>query len=261
MLFKALVFSALLALGSLSSNVHAAEITWTVTMNGRINNGYDTTGVFGSVGRDLTGLSYTQSITISTDVQQWGSNYSSDYMNAVAGGGPGFTDTVTVDGYSVTFVVTTDVSGQQMIINDLSQGSPHASPDHIVSAGYGNTPTGDRLETYNSAFSFATAFIPTLNFDQSISQNTSNEEFCAVDYICTISSFSISGAQTAQFHASADFIRVNTVPEPETYAMLLAGLGLIGFMARPRPKAALPARYPNNQGGRPPSLPCSASSD
>ena len=31
------------------------------------------------------------------------------------------------------------------------------------------------------------------------------------------------------------------IPEPETYAMLLAGLGVIGFMAR-RKKAAIPGR-------------------
>jgi hypothetical protein len=30
---------------------------------------------------------------------------------------------------------------------------------------------------------------------------------------------------------------VSPIPEPETYAMLLAGLGLLGFMAR-RPKTA-----------------------
>jgi len=29
-------------------------------------------------------------------------------------------------------------------------------------------------------------------------------------------------------------VNVNAVPEPETYAMLLAGLGLIGFMSRRR---------------------------
>ncbi|MFN4064546.1 MAG: PEP-CTERM sorting domain-containing protein [Parazoarcus communis] len=31
------------------------------------------------------------------------------------------------------------------------------------------------------------------------------------------------------------------MPEPETYAMLLAGLGLVGFMARRRNRNAQPA--------------------
>ncbi|PSJ18247.1 hypothetical protein C7H79_04075 [Nitrosomonas supralitoralis] len=32
----------------------------------------------------------------------------------------------------------------------------------------------------------------------------------------------------------SDLIHVTAVPEPETYAMLLAGLGLIGFIAHRR---------------------------
>ena len=39
-----------------------------------------------------------------------------------------------------------------------------------------------------------------------------------------------SGAEKNSFHATA----VASVPEPETYAMLLAGLGLMGFVARRR---------------------------
>ena len=36
---------------------------------------------------------------------------------------------------------------------------------------------------------------------------------------------------------------VNPVPEPETYAMLLSGLGLIGFMAKRRKKSGIKAAY------------------
>ncbi|MBX9926090.1 MAG: FxDxF family PEP-CTERM protein [Hyphomicrobiaceae bacterium] len=36
-----------------------------------------------------------------------------------------------------------------------------------------------------------------------------------------------------------DYVNVAAIPEPETYAMLLAGLGLIGFMARRRKESAV----------------------
>jgi hypothetical protein len=37
-------------------------------------------------------------------------------------------------------------------------------------------------------------------------------------------------------------LTVAAVPEPETFALLLAGLGLVGFVARRRPLAGNPAR-------------------
>jgi len=39
--------------------------------------------------------------------------------------------------------------------------------------------------------------------------------------------------------ALLDNVSVSAVPEPETYAMLLAGLGLLGFMARRRKESAV----------------------
>ncbi|HEX5344551.1 MAG TPA: choice-of-anchor A family protein [Duganella sp.] len=47
---------------------------------------------------------------------------------------------------------------------------------------------------------------------------------------------------TNYFHATSLTGFINAVPEPETYAMLLAGLGMIGFTARRRQKATAAAR-------------------
>lgn len=60
-------------------------------------------------------------------------------------------------------------------------------------------------------------------------------------------SFSIAGLAAGDYHLNiagnadglyggmyAGYINIAAVPEPETYGMMLAGLGLIGFMARRR---------------------------
>lgn len=44
-----------------------------------------------------------------------------------------------------------------------------------------------------------------------------------------ITSFNMTGTSRSNYRAYAA-----PVPEPETYAMLIAGLGLVGFMARRR---------------------------
>jgi len=53
---------------------------------------------------------------------------------------------------------------------------------------------------------------------------------------CTVTD--IDASQFAPFSHDAEGMHmVTTIPEPETYAMLFAGLGLMGFVARRRRKA------------------------
>ncbi len=229
MSLKSFAVASVLALSTLAINAQASQ-TWTVTTQGHINYGWDSTGVFGAAGQDLAGLSFTQSITASIDPAQWTGGYSGGYFQYLNGSGPAFTNTVTVNGHSATFSVTT-ISGRLYISNAVSNGNTDGYYDYIYTSLYGNTAAGGQLETQQYAYSYTTAFVPTLDFTQQISQNTSDPSFI------TNSSFNISGNQTAYFRANFDTLTVNAVsavPEPGTYAMLLAGLGLMGFVARRR---------------------------
>jgi probable HAF family extracellular repeat protein len=54
-----------------------------------------------------------------------------------------------------------------------------------------------------------------------------------------VEAFILSYTPDTLFTPQSIFIPPPGIPEPETYAMLLAGLGLVGFMARRRKKASV----------------------
>lgn len=61
--------------------------------------------------------------------------------------------------------------------------------------------------------------------------------FSGVRYSGTLDDYIDPGVTTRNYNIPAFYI--SAVPEPETYAMLLAGLGLLGFMARRRNETAV----------------------
>lgn len=64
-----------------------------------------------------------------------------------------------------------------------------------------------------------------------------NITFSGIHYSGVVDDFSQTGVTTGTYWSSAFGVTVSAVPEPESYAMLLAGLGLIGFMAHRRKQA------------------------
>lgn len=222
---KLVLLACTAVLSLLCINAHA----WTVTMRGTINSGYDSTGVFGSVDQDLSGLTFVQEITANTDMSQWSYNNSNIYENSVYGTGPAFTFTVTVNGHSTTFVVLNSLWGQQYLARGVSAGYPYANYDYIYNYQYGYTADDNYAYALNYAFSYSTGFVPTLNFDQILTQNFDSSFGAGAD-------FAIIGTQNARFYGTPNFIAVNNqVPEPD--ALALFGLGALGLIASRRKSA------------------------
>ncbi len=236
---KILAVTSAFMLSMISGNTLAAQ-TWTLTTKGIINAGVDVTGVFGFAGQDLKGKTYSQSITTSTDPRDWkngsaafemfwGTNNRNGFLRVsyIDGTGPGFTTTYTVDGHAVEFTATsTDYGGQ--VVGDNNSPSPQSSKVIISNYHEGRTADGDYLRSYQSAEVHLSGFVPSAKFNQTLSQSLDPSTYSVG------SSFSIYGRNTANFDASANYFSISSVPEPETYAMLLAGLGLIGFVLRHR---------------------------
>jgi hypothetical protein len=85
----------------------------------------------------------------------------------------------------------------------------------------GSTPT---IAVYNSGNHLLES--STLSFSTSGQTNT-GEVHGFLENTADISSMTLTGS-----YIGAAALQVVAVPEPETYAMMLAGLGLMGFMVR-----------------------------
>ncbi len=107
----------------------------------------------------------------------------------------------------------------------------------FVSFLWGSPDTYNKLTvktTGGGSFDFTSASFPTVVFN-------GDQTFASyVGFTGTggalITSLTFSSPQLNAFEAS-NFSVTTPVPEPETYALLLAGLGVVGFMARRRKTA------------------------
>jgi hypothetical protein len=164
-------------------------------------NGPDTTQPVGIFGAGFTKTGTSLEVEFDADLNTW------DSYNAFVGGATGYFD---------AFIVTISTSGFYWSL-------PHTDPILADASTFvwGGTNYGDGiLESYITA--------PGNTDMVALSSESPTTFYVSLVLDTKTTPFSDT------LHPSYGSFHVNVIPEPETYAMLLAGLGLMGFLARRR---------------------------
>ena len=229
---KFLKYVAMIATFSLSlfcGNTQAS--VWTFTTKGTIDFGIDNNYFF-DTSTGLAGLSYTDVITIDPTLYSFQfsdstRHYGSDVQFGTA------TDMLTING--VTKIFTWDLNvldtGLSYLSNNVTQGVPGI--DEAQQFQQGKNTSGRYLNDNSFVSSSVNVLNLGLNYDQKWSYNVQSGDFAQTVI------YSINPNNTEDFFMSGTptFASINSVPavpEPENYAMLMAGLGLMGVVARSR---------------------------
>lgn len=202
---------------------------YTLRATGTFYQGTDSQGFFG--GGDLTGRSvdFTQLFdTTTSGVLEDAAHSASNLI------GPTSFGSLSVGGVALTVLPDTNLGHTLRLANAVTLGGPGApeSISGVTNASYANGVTFTGNVNFES---FVNAFLPSRDFSQTLTLHpgAGDSAFGGVQWNKNVGGVNVGtygyfNIDTLTLNA------VNAVPEPETYAMLLAGLGLLGLTARRR---------------------------
>jgi len=178
-------------------------------------------------------------------------------LTGVSAAGDSFISFCLEKNETISLGTTYFVNVNTIALNGGANGATYGGPNGDVAGTAGNDPlshatawlyTKYRDGTLNSVAGFSYANDASANALQSAIWFLENEELSVSGLASTLAGAAITAAQGGWVNSNVrvlnlyegngarhqDQLYLIPVPEPETYAMLLAGLGLLGFAARRR---------------------------
>lgn len=223
-----LIASSLVAAALAAPNTaSAASISYSVSIDiANTNSNYFSLPQYDGANGALTGVTFTENLTYPTTIRLV--NYAANttiVQPATFSESYSTTPWILFPGYNMKLDTHTAVVS---FTSQLSNGTYWPGDTQLVSYAYATPVIPDYTKTYSLDFtnpftSYTGSGAIQFVADQVFTTNAPS----GLSYAGLASSETYTGTITYHFATAS-------VPEAETYAMMLAGLGLVGFMARRR---------------------------
>lgn len=252
-MFRKLLGAAVVGAAMMAA-MPARAATYIITYTGHVSSGYDSTGVFGSINADLTGVAYKSVYTLTYQLP--GAYYYDDGVVGSAFGGQVYGAPTPVSADLTINGVTKTVSGnylgaasQHNKFPPLPSGSLPNGYDEISHDAEDNQLIGNNyLISFvrNNIYSTSNNIISTSNITSSLNYSVQNGDISDGFFRYNLYDYR-SGTQIeyAQGSLVADNVTIipfsspsggdessGAVPEPATWAMMIVGLGAVGATMR-----------------------------
>lgn len=238
--FVRLAFLLGLLAGPMAAAARAAETTTTVTLTGMISAGRDYAGLFGPWGRNLTGKSFTAVYTMTT----LSSSSVGSGMDIVGLGA----------GTTLNFSIRINTTTRTGTANSFGSLETEDGVDGLFAGGFDRVDTlavqtinyGSFTKTFDLSASIRSSVndilsddkslnaIPSLEYDvQSGDLATGRFQF-AQSVSSTVLAYGLFDIRHISVVSTPEYFMPSPVPEPGEWAMMLAGLAVVGAVARRR---------------------------
>ncbi len=223
-LLATIMLSVMVAPASASTFFDFANLKW----DGSTNSGFLPTDGVNCTSGDLCS-SNVNSSTFNGDL-----NYTISSLTATATGTYNRNPAAVVQDHENNYSNANQIGAGLGVYHQLNNSDDNITSLEVLTLTFNQTVTLSALEMrsegHNTSWGSNAHFL--FNGADTLLQGTIG----GLSAVGTTFTFAYGGTNPDQFYLGG--MTVTAVPEPETYAMFLAGLGLMGFMARRRSKTS-----------------------